>query len=55
MLDVIDVSRWQGTIDWKKVKASGKVGGMSIRALKRTMPGPNLWVCQLAYMLTPLR
>lgn len=33
MLDVIDVSRWQGTIDWKKVKASGKVGGVMIRAV----------------------
>lgn len=33
MLDVIDVSRWQGTIDWKKVKACGKVGGVMIRAV----------------------
>ena len=33
MLDVIDVSRWQGIIDWKKVKASGKVGGVMIRAV----------------------
>ena len=33
MLDVIDVSLWQGTIDWKKVKASGKVGGVMIRAV----------------------
>lgn len=33
MLDAIDVSRWQGTIDWKKVKASGKVGGVMIRAV----------------------
>ena len=35
MLDIIDVSRWQGTIDWKKVKASGKVGGVMIRAAVR--------------------
>ena len=33
MLDAIDVSRWQGTIDWKKVKAGGKVGGVMIRAV----------------------
>lgn len=33
MLDIIDVSRWQGDIDWAKVKASGKVGGVMIRAV----------------------
>lgn len=33
MLDVIDVSRWQGDVDWAKVKASGKVGGVMIRAV----------------------
>ena len=33
MLDVIDVSRWQGTIDWKKVKASGKIDGVMLRVL----------------------
>lgn len=33
MLDIIDVSRWQGGINWQKVKASGKVGGVMIRAV----------------------
>ena len=33
MLDIIDVSRWQGEINWQKVKASGKVGGVMIRAV----------------------
>lgn len=33
MLDIIDVSRWQGGINWKQVKASGKVGGVMIRAV----------------------
>lgn len=30
---ILDVSRWQGTIDWDAVKASGKVDGVMIRAL----------------------
>ena len=30
MLDVIDVSRWQGTIDWKKVKGAILVAGDEI-------------------------
>lgn len=30
---IMDVSRWQGTIDWNTVKASGKVDGVMIRAL----------------------
>ena len=33
MLDIIDVSRWQGEINWQKVKASGQVGGVMIRAV----------------------
>lgn len=31
--NIMDVSRWQGTIDWDKVKASGKVDGVMLRAL----------------------
>ena len=30
---IMDVSRWQGVIDWDAVKASGKVDGVMIRAL----------------------
>lgn len=30
---IMDVSRWQGRIDWDKVKASGKIDGVMLRAL----------------------
>lgn len=30
---IMDVSRWQGRIDWDAVKASGKVDGVMLRAL----------------------
>lgn len=30
---ILDVSRWQGHIDWNKVKASGLVSGVMLRAL----------------------
>ena len=30
---IMDVSRWQGRIDWDKVKASGKVDGVMLRVL----------------------
>lgn len=30
---ILDVSRWQGSIDWDKVKASGLVSGVMIRVL----------------------
>nr|DAV12977.1 MAG TPA: hypothetical protein [Caudoviricetes sp.] len=30
---IMDVSRWQGNIDWEKVKASGLVSGVMLRAL----------------------
>lgn len=33
MLPIIDVSRWQKRIDWDKVKASGLVSGVMLRAL----------------------
>ena len=32
-LTVLDVSRWQGRIDWDTVKASGRVHGVMLRAL----------------------
>lgn len=33
MAEIMDVSRWQGNIDWDKVKASGLVSGVMLRAL----------------------
>lgn len=33
MLPIMDVSRWQGRIDWDKVKTSGLVSGVMLRAL----------------------
>ena len=33
MFTVLDVSRWQGRIDWDIVKASGLVHGVMLRAL----------------------
>lgn len=33
MLPIMDVSRWQGRINWGKVKASGLVSGVMLRAL----------------------
>ena len=35
MAEIMDVSRWQGNIDWKKVKASGKIDGVMLRVLGR--------------------
>jgi GH25 family lysozyme M1 (1,4-beta-N-acetylmuramidase) len=33
MAEIMDVSRWQGNINWNKVKASGLVSGVMLRAL----------------------
>lgn len=33
MLPIMDVSRWQGDINWDKVKANGLVSGVMLRAL----------------------
>ena len=33
MLPIMDVSRWQNRIDWDKVKASGLISGVMLRAL----------------------
>lgn len=33
MLPIMDVSRWQKRIDWDKVKASGLISGVMLRAL----------------------
>ena len=39
MAEIMDVSRHQGTIDWAKVKASGKVDGVMIRAMGNSAEG----------------
>ena len=39
MAEIMDVSRHQGTIDWAKVKASGKVDGVIIRAMGNSAAG----------------
>ena len=33
MLPIMDASRWQGRIDWNKVKASGLVSGVMLKAV----------------------
>ena len=32
-MEILDVSRWQGNVDWKKVKTSGKVDGVMLRTV----------------------
>ena len=39
MAEIMDVSRHQGTINWEKVKASGKVDGVMIRAMGNSATG----------------
>lgn len=39
MPKIMDVSRYQGTIDWAKVKASGKVAGVILRAMGNSASG----------------
>lgn len=34
MRPIMDVSRWQGRIDWDKAKASGLVSGVTLRKLR---------------------
>ncbi len=33
MAEIMDVSRWQGSIDWDAVKRSGKIDGVMLRVL----------------------
>nr|DAG30741.1 MAG TPA: hypothetical protein [Caudoviricetes sp.] len=42
MPEIMDVSRWQGNIDWAKVKASGKIDGVMLRVLGRKGGKPYL-------------
>ena len=39
MAEIMDVSRHQGVIDWAKVKASGRVDGVMIRAMGNSAAG----------------
>ena len=36
---IMDVSRWQGDINWDAVKASGKVDGVMLRAMGNSAAG----------------
>lgn len=36
---IMDVSRWQGNINWAKVKASGKIDGVMLRAMGNSADG----------------
>ena len=36
---IMDVSRWQGNINWDKVKASGKIDGVMLRAMGNSKTG----------------
>lgn len=36
---IMDVSRHQGTIDWAKVKASGKIDGVMLRVMGNSAAG----------------
>lgn len=36
---ILDVSKWQGNIDWNKVKASGLIDGVMIRAMGNSAEG----------------
>lgn len=44
MLNIMDVSRWQGEIDWDAVKASGKVDGVMLRAVSYSAAYGGLYV-----------
>lgn len=39
---ILDVSKWQGSINWDKVKASGKIDGVMIRAMGNKNGKPYL-------------
>ena len=39
MAEIMDVSRWQGSIDWDAVKRSGKIDGVMIRAMGNSKEG----------------
>jgi GH25 family lysozyme M1 (1,4-beta-N-acetylmuramidase) len=42
---ILDVSRWQGSINWDKVKASGLVSGVMIRAMGNSAEGKPYAEC----------
>ena len=42
MAEIMDVSRWQGSIDWDAVKHSGKIDGVMIRAMGNKNGKPYL-------------
>lgn len=42
MAEIMDVSRWQGSIDWDAVKRSGKIDGVMLRVLGNKNGKPYL-------------
>lgn len=42
MAEIMDVSRWQGSIDWDAVKRSGKIDGVMLRAMGNKNGKPYL-------------
>ena len=45
MNDIIDVSRYQGTIDWNKVKAAG-IGGAMLKTVSTNKSFPRIYIDQ---------
>lgn len=44
MPEIMDVSRWQGNIDWKKVKASGKIDGVMLRTVATSAADGGIYI-----------
>ena len=44
MPEIMDVSRWQGNIDWKKVKASGKIDGVMLRTVSTSTAYGGIYI-----------
>ena len=43
-MEILDVSRWQGNVDWKKVKASGKVDGVMLRTVSTSTAYGGIYI-----------
>lgn len=44
MPEIMDVSRWQGNIDWAKVKASGKIDGVMLRTVSTSTAYGGIYI-----------
>lgn len=43
-MEILDVSRWQGNVDWKKVKGSGKVDGVMLRTVSTSTAYGGIYI-----------